>query len=188
MLQDNLTGALLVAMPNMSDTRFSQSVIYVCGHDENGAMGLVINKPLESHAVHDLLEQLNIAPITVDLTQQSVYIGGPIEMGRGFVLHSGDFTRNGTLAISNEIYLSATLEILMAMAEGTGPEKTLCILGYAGWMAGQLENEIQQNVWIVLPQPDMGLLFDVPAQSRWQEAFERLGIHPELLSLDTGHA
>lgn len=188
MLQDNLTGTLLVAMPNMADARFAQSVIYVCGHDTNGAMGLVINKPLESHAVHDLLEQLNIAPITADLTKEPVYVGGPIEMGRGFVLHSGDFTRDGTLPISGEIYLSATLEILMAIAEGKGPKKSLCVLGYAGWMAGQLEGEIQQNAWIVLPKPDADLLFDVPASERWKQSFARLGIHPELLSLDTGHA
>lgn len=187
-LDKSLTGAILVAMPHMQDTRFSQAVIYICGHDEQGAMGVVINKPLEDHNVADLLSQLGLEADNEILSQMPVYLGGPVEMGRGFVLHSNDYQKDGTLEISSVFSLSATLEILVAMSQGQGPRESLCALGYAGWASGQLETELQENTWLVLTNPDEELVFQTPYQERWMKAFEKIGVHPELLSFDSGHA
>lgn len=188
MLDKSLTGAVLVAMPHMQDTRFSQAVIYICGHDEHGAMGVVINKPLEEHNLADLLAQLDLEVVNDSLTQVPVYLGGPVEMGRGFVLHSHDYKRDGTLEISSIFSLSATLEILVAMSQGLGPRESLCALGYAGWASGQLEAELQENTWLVLTQPDEELVFFTSNKDKWMKAFEKIGVHPELLSFDSGHA
>jgi putative transcriptional regulator len=188
MLDKSLTGAVLVAMPHMQDTRFSQAVIYICGHDEQGAMGVVINKPLEEHYVADLLVQLDLNVGDEGLCQVPVYLGGPVEMGRGFILHSHDYKKEGTLEISCLFCLSATLEILVAMGEGQGPRESLCALGYAGWASGQLEAELQENTWLVLTDPDEELVFRTSYEDKWMKAFEKIGVHPELLSFDSGHA
>ena len=145
-----LTGQLLIAMPSMSDPRFERTVVYMCAHSEEGAMGLVINKSLESLSFTDLLEQLGVEDSEADM---SILSGGPVETGRGFVLHSADYDREGSLAVSDNIRLTATIDVLKAIAVGHGPQKRLLALGYAGWAAGQIEGEIQDNGWLNRPRP-----------------------------------
>lgn len=186
-MKENLTGKALIAMPQLADPRFSQSLIYVCGHDENGAMGLVVNRIIESHTLFELITQLNLEITPPGLGQESVFFGGPVEMGRGFVLHSNDYYQKGTIEVSDKISLTATLDILDAIAQGEGPEKRLCALGYAGWGEGQLEAELFDNCWLQC-DADLETLFDVSPDHKWTNALEKMGIHPELLSLETGHA
>ena len=188
MSDGTLTGSLLIAMPHMQDTRFAQSLVYICGHDEMGAMGLIINKPIEGQNVADLMMQLGLENSDQGLVSKPIHLGGPIEMGRGFILHSDDYKQDGTLQIEDRLCLSATLEILISMGQHKGPRQSICALGYAGWMAGQLEGELQQNSWLVLTHPDADLLFFTPDQDKWKKAFDKLGVHPELLSFDAGHA
>ena len=139
-----MTGQLLIAMPNMADPRFARTVIYLCAHSDEGAMGLVINKPMPQITFVDLLEQLEIETEgTVE--DQMVHFGGPVESGRGFVLHSGEFQREGTMMVDDVVGLTATIDILRAIAAGDGPDKHLLALGYAGWGPGQLDGEIQAN-------------------------------------------
>lgn len=185
-LEGYLTGQLLVAMPQMKDIRFAQSVIYICGHDRNGAMGLVINKLIHTVHLGDLLMQLGIEPSPGSQTIP-VFMGGPAEMGRGFVLHSADYLHEGSISISEEIALTATLDILTLMAAGEGPREKLCILGYAGWGSGQLEAELQENVWLQVPA-DMELIFREPVEERWRQSMKKLGVMPEDLSWAAGHA
>lgn len=184
---DTLAGTFLIAMPQLNDARFHQSLIYMCGHDEQGAMGIMVNRAIEGHPLEELMTQLKLEGDFSSLKKESVYFGGPVEIGRGFVLHSGDYTQEGTLKISPGIHLTATLDILEAIAHGKGPEQRLCALGYAGWGAGQLETELQENCWLQL-EADPRLLFDALPEKKWTQALETLGIHPELLSRELGHA
>lgn len=182
-----LTGKLLIAMPQLTDTRFQQSLIYICGHDEQGAMGIVINRAIETHTLSELMKQLNLDGDFSHLEEELVFFGGPVEIGRGFVLHSNDYHQEGTVEVGPEISLTATLDILDSIAQDKGPKQRLCALGYAGWSAGQLENEIQSNCWLqseATPQ----MLFEVTPEARWEKALENMGIQPELLSIDAGHA
>ncbi|NVJ69981.1 MAG: YqgE/AlgH family protein, partial [Alphaproteobacteria bacterium] len=148
-----LDSKLLLAMPNMNDPRFDRSVIYVCSHDESGAMGLVINQPFKSLTFPDLLEQLEIET-TDPVPQLSIHTGGPVEPGRGFVLHSADYVQESTLVVSETLALTATVDILTALAQGKGPINHLLALGYAGWGSGQLEQEIQENAWLTAEADD----------------------------------
>ena len=184
--QDWLTGQLLVAMPNMPDIRFSRSVIYMCSHGPNGAMGLVINRLFGDANFSLLLDQLNISssPITPDLP---VHFGGPVEIGRGFLLHSSDYRREGTTVIDDNVSLSATVEILQTIADGGGPEKVLMALGYTGWGAGQLDEEMKANGWLTAPADD-DILFGTDLDSKWSRALAKIGISPEMLSEEAGHA
>jgi putative transcriptional regulator len=181
-----LTGQLLIAMPNMQDSRFARTVIYVCAHTAEGAMGLVLNKLMDNVNFPDLLEQLNIKSDAPGRDTQ-VHFGGPVETGRGFVLHSADYVQDATLVIDKEIALTATVDVLKAIAEGSGPRHSLLALGYAGWGPGQLDQEIQQNGWLNAP-PDTELVFGNSIEHKWQAAMAKLGISAGKLSGQAGHA
>jgi putative transcriptional regulator len=181
-----LVGQMLIAMPQMQDPRFERTVIYLCAHTEDGAMGLVINKLLDEVTFPDLLEQLDIdTGIDEDMIQ--VHFGGPVEAGRGFVLHSADYMQESTLVVSDQFGMTATIDILKAIAEGDGPRRSLLALGYAGWGPGQLEDEIQQNGWLCV-SADEALIFGPGVGDRWQQAMAKLGIDINMLSGDAGHA
>jgi putative transcriptional regulator len=182
----SLIGQLLVAMPQMRDSRFERSVIYMCAHSAEGAMGLVLNKLFDQISFPDLLDQLNIK--TGPRTKQIlVHFGGPVESGRGFVLHSDDYVRDGTLTITDGFALTATIDILRAIADGEGPRSSLLALGYAGWGPGQLESEIQQNGWLTVPA-DPALVFEGDLEAKWVRALAKLGVQPSALSGEAGHA
>ena len=181
-----LTGQFLVAMPSMPDPRFARTVIYVCSHGPNGAMGIVVNRLFHEANFLMLLEQLNIAS-SPDTPHLPVHFGGPVETGRGFVLHSSDYVREGSVPIEANIALSATVEILQAIADGGGPERLLMALGYSGWGAGQLENEMKANGWLTVPA-DEDILFNTDHDSKWERALAKIGISVELLSAEAGHA
>lgn len=181
-----LAGQLLVAMPQMQDPRFQRTVIYVCAHTAEGAMGLVVNRLLEQLSFPDLLEQLGIEP-TPACQGIHVHSGGPVEAGRGFVLHSTDYMQETTLMVDEGVALTATVDVLKAMAEGRGPRRSMLALGYAGWSAGQLDTEMLENAWLSIPADDE-LLFDRDLVNKWEKAIHRLGIDFGALSQEAGHA
>ena len=181
-----LTGHVLVAMPQMEDPRFSRSVVYICAHTPDGAMGLVINKLVDSVTFPDLLEQLDLET-SADNDGIHVHFGGPVETGRGFVLHSADYVQDATLVINDKVALTATVDILKAMAEGSGPNSSLLALGYAGWAPGQLDEEIQANGWLTV-QADDDLIFGTKLESKWELAMAKMGIDFSKLSGAAGHA
>jgi putative transcriptional regulator len=183
---DGFAGQLLVAMPQMQDPRFAKSVIYLCAHTPEGAMGLVLNKLVDSITFPDLLEQLGIEP-AISGDEIRVHFGGPVESGRGFVLHTADYQREGTLPINSGIALTATVDILRDMARGAGPRQTLLALGYAGWGPGQLDAEIQANGWLQVPA-DEHLVFGQDLEAKWELALAKLGIDFGRLSGEAGHA
>lgn len=202
-----LDGQLLIAMPGMPDDRFARSVILMCSHSETGAMGLIINRATEEITLAGLLSQLDLAdededfededddgsepielPLAPDLADRPVHIGGPVETKRGFVLHSKDyFVEGASVMITPEIALTATVEVLRAIADGTGPKKALLALGYAGWGGGQLEAEIQANSWLHV-DTDPAIVFDAPLGQRYEKALARLGVDPSFLVDAAGHA
>jgi putative transcriptional regulator len=181
-----LTGQFLVAMPGMADPRFHRAVIYMCAHTPENAMGLVVNKPMQDLRFVDILENLNITPRSSNCTAIHVHRGGPVERQRGFVLHSSEYQRDGTLVLNERIALSATTEILKAIAEGSGPRQNLMALGYSGWGPGQLDDEIKRNAWLSVPA-DADLLFSGNFGCKWEQAMAKLGIAPHLLSHEAGH-
>jgi putative transcriptional regulator len=189
-----LDGQMLIAMPSMRDERFTRSVIYVCAHSSEGAMGIIVNQPAANINFPDLLVQLEVIPAS-DLIQLprragaiKVLRGGPVETGRGFVLHSADFfIENSTLPIDEGICLTATLDILKAIARGDGPASALLALGYAGWAAGQLETEIQENGWLHCPA-DPELIFGMDTDAKYEKALRKIGIDLGMLSSEAGHA
>ncbi|WP_072395001.1 YqgE/AlgH family protein [Hyphomicrobium sp. CS1GBMeth3] len=190
----SLKGQLLVAMPLMTDRRFARSVIYLCAHSEDGAMGLIINHRADHISFPDLLERLGIVPhgaedgISNDILERQVHVGGPVETGRGFVLHTSDYhSEESTLPIDHDVSLTASIEILKAMASGEGPTHAMLALGYAGWSAGQLESEIQANGWLHCP-PDLNLLFDPDLEAKYTRALAKIGVDPSHLVSDAGHA
>jgi putative transcriptional regulator len=189
-----LDGQMLIAMPAMNDERFSRSVIYVCAHSSEGAMGIVINHPAQNIKFPDLLVQLEVIPaaerIELPIKAEDVKVlkGGPVETGRGFVLHSADFfIENSTLPIDEGICLTATLDILKAIAHGKGPASAILALGYAGWAPGQLEHEIQENGWLHC-DADPELIFGPDTEGKYQKALAKIGINLAMLSSDSGHA
>lgn len=184
--QNWLTGQLLIAMPGMPDPRFTHAVIYICSHGPNGAMGLMINRLFAEADFRMLLDQLKIeaSSHTPDLP---VYFGGPVEVGRGFVLHSNDYLREGTTRIDDSVSISATVEVLQAIADGKGPDRVMMALGYTGWGAGQLDNEMKANGWLTAPADD-AILFDAGIDTKWERALAKIGISPTMLSGDAGHA
>ena len=189
-----LDGQLLIAMPSMGDPRFSRSVIYVCAHSSEGAMGIVINQRAPNISFAELLEQLKIVPsearisLPSALNAMDVHLGGPVETGRGFVLHSADyFKAESTLPINDSVCLTATVDILRDIAKGSGPAKALLALGYAGWAPGQLEDEIQSNGWLNCPA-DPELVFDPAVDRKYNRALDSLGVDPSHLVSDSGHA
>ncbi len=187
----DLTGKLLIAMPGMGDPRFERSVVFLCAHSDGGAMGLIVNKPMPDLEFGDLLKQLEIdRPDDPDHAQSEirVHFGGPVENGRGFVLHSGDYRAKGsTLSVEGGFGMTATLDILHDIAHGEGPDRAFLALGYSGWGPGQLEGEIVQNGWITADaSPD--LVFAADNGGKWGKALKSLGIDPLTLSAAAGHA
>ena len=181
-----LTGQLLIAMPTMGDPRFERTVIYLCAHSADGAMGLVVNKQAEEIDFPELLSQLEIETEGVQ-NPIPVLVGGPVETGRGFVLHSLDYRQDSTLEVTEDVGLTATVDILRSIAEGEGPARSLLTLGYAGWSAGQLDSEIQANGWLNV-SADASLLFDDDLGEKWDRAVRKVGIDPSFLSAEAGHA
>tara|TARA_R110002110_G_scaffold141169_3_gene328955 strand:+ start:68 stop:655 length:588 start_codon:yes stop_codon:yes gene_type:complete len=181
-----LAGQLLVAMPQMLDERFAKTVIYMCAHTEDGAMGLVVNKVMENIDFPDLLDQLGLSPAASG-EDIRVHFGGPVESGRGFVLHSADYVQDATMVIDDAIAMTATTDILRDIAEGDGPRNSLLALGYAGWGPGQLDSEIQANGWLSVPADDE-LVFNSDPKSVWRGALAKMGIDVSMLSGDAGHA
>jgi len=181
-----LTGKILVAMPTMEDPRFKKSVIYVCAHTEDGAMGLVINRPIEELRFSEILKQLGIATKTND-SEIEVYSGGPVESARGFVLHSPEYKMDGTVPVDNNTSLSATMDILVSIANGSGPRQYLMTLGYAGWTGGQLEDEVKNNTWLSL-EADNEILWKCSNSSKWESALKKLGVEPGMLVSEFGTA
>jgi putative transcriptional regulator len=189
-----LDGQMLIAMPAMSDDRFSRSLIYVCAHSSEGAMGIVVNQVASNVNFPDLLVQLEVIPaadrIVLPTRAEAVKVlkGGPVETGRGFVLHSADFfIENSTLPIDDGICLTATVDILKAIAGGEGPASAILALGYAGWAPGQLENEIQQNGWLHCAA-DSDLIFGTDIETKYNKALHKIGIDLGMLSSEAGHA
>jgi putative transcriptional regulator len=183
----SLTGQLLVAMPQMLDPRFARSVVYICAHSgEAGAMGLVINKLLGSLTMGELYAQLDISSSGA-ARSRPVHFGGPVETGRGFVLHTPDYNEDATLVVNDSIALTATLDVLRAIGEGRGPRQSLFALGYAGWAPGQLDAEIQANGWLSVPADD-AIIFDADHDQKWQRALAKLGVDLTMLSSEAGHA
>ncbi|MDP3371442.1 MAG: YqgE/AlgH family protein [Candidatus Paracaedibacteraceae bacterium] len=179
-------GKMLVAMPYMQDSRFHQSVIYICGHDSTGSMGLVLNKPLSGLVLSDLLKQVNV-PMMYNCPEIPVIYGGPIEVSRGFVLHSLDYHIETTVVVDDTTGVTSTLDVLKALGQGNGPVKTIVTLGYVSWNTGQLEAEMAENMWLLI-QPTEGLVFDVPFDMKWRMAMASIGVDPAMLVLDCGHA
>src|SRR5471032_969413 len=189
-----LDGQMLIAMPTMGDERFTRSVIYVCAHSTEGAMGIVVNQPAANIKFPDLLVQLEVIPsaerieLPAEAEDVKVLKGGPVETDRGFVLHTADFfIENSTLPIDEGICLTATLDILKAIARGNGPHNAILALGYAGWAPGQLEQEIQENGWLHCAA-DPELIFGTDTGGKYEKALRKIGIDPGMLSSEAGHA
>jgi len=184
----NLTGKLLIAMPGMGDPRFDRSVVFLCSHGEEGAMGLIVNKPAPDIMLADLLEQLKITAEAPGCGQMPVHFGGPVETARGFVLHSADYQSNlHSMKVSDGFRMTATMDVLEDIAHGEGPRRALLTLGYAGWGPGQLENEIALNAWLTT-EADPELVFGLADVAKWGGALRTLGVDPLTLSTSAGRA
>ena len=184
---EDLSGRLLVAMPGMADPRFTHSVVLICAHSDEGAMGLIINKPAREIDVNDLLKQLDIE-VAPGASPIRVHFGGPVECGRGFVLHSTDYEATpSTLGIGRRFGMTATLDILQDIALGQGPGEAILALGYAGWGPGQLEEEIRQNGWLIC-DASSEIVFGDADEGKWQAALKTLGVDALLLSSEGGRA
>ena len=184
--ESSLTGQLLVAMPQMADPRFARSVVYLCAHSADGAMGLVINRLIDSLTFDSLLEQIGVERTDAG-GSMPIHFGGPVESSRGFVLHTTDYLQDSSLVIEDDIALTATVDVLKAIARGEGPRRRVLALGYAGWAAGQLDAEIQANGWLLVPA-DIDLVFGLDNEAKWQQAIAKIGIDLSLLSSEAGHA
>lgn len=183
----NFTGQLLIAMPGMMDPRFAHSTVLLCAHSEDGAMGLIVNKTMGGMKFSDMLEQLSIDE-SADSRKMPLHFGGPVEGGRGFVLHSAEYRSDiSTLPVSDLFAMTATLDILEDMAVGGGPDQALMALGYSGWGPGQLESEIAENGWLVC-DASLELVFQPDNDTKWEAALNSLGIDPLTLSASAGHA
>lgn len=182
----SLTGQFLIAMPTLDDPNFAHTVTYICQHSEEGALGIVISRPLEDMRLKDILASMQIEDGDEGIAAESVYLGGPVQPERGFVLHTPVGDWHGTLAVDDRVGLTTSRDILEAIAAGRGPEKFLVALGYAGWGAGQLEREMLENAWLNV-RADMEILFDLPPAQRWKAAAARLGIDLDRMSSQVGH-
>ena len=181
-----LSGQMLIAMPGMTDPRFEKAVIYICAHNEDGAMGLVVNRLIKSMTFPEMLKQLDIEPSEPEDVIR-VLLGGPVEQARGFVLHSPDYLQDASMVVDDDVALTATIDILRAIADGAGPRNRLLALGYAGWGPGQLDSEILHNGWLNVSADD-DLVFGEDLDAKWERAMAKIGIDPFLLSDDAGHA
>ncbi len=182
----NLTQHFLIAMPAMSDPHFSKTLTFICEHNEQGALGVVVNRPIDL-TLYALLEQIEITPQTDAAKRIPVHYGGPVQIDRGFVLHQPAGAWQSTLVVRDQIGLTTSKDILQAVARGDGPRQILVTLGYAGWAPGQLEHELAQNAWLSVAA-DMRILFDMPAEQRYDASLKLLGIDLAMLSGDAGHA
>lgn len=179
-------NSLLIAMPGLSDGMFTRSVIYVCAHSSAGAMGIVINQKLPDIGFSDLMSQLGLKKATL-ISEPIVHFGGPVETGRGFVLHSTDYTHEDTVRINEGLCITGTIDILDAIAAGKGPHRSIFALGYAGWGPGQLEKEIEENAWMTAPASE-DILFSTAIAGKWERAMASIGINTMMLSEEAGHA
>ncbi len=187
MMHDSLTGQLLLAMPGMIDTNFAQSVTLICVHTPELAIGLIINRPTNL-TLRELFDHLSLVPgVRDDRLNHPVYQGGPVQPERGFIVHSPDCIGESTQEISDGLSMSSSKDVLEAIVQGRGPRQFLVALGYAGWKPGQLEREISENAWLSSPS-SQDLIFDLPADQRWEAAARRIGVHLDRLSIDAGHA
>jgi putative transcriptional regulator len=184
-IESSLSGQLLIAMPSMQDTRFEHSLIFVCAHSADGAMGLIVNKPFSAITFPGLLEQLGVSEYG-GTKRIDVQLGGPVEVSRGFVLHSQDYIRDASLVVDKDMALTATLDILRAIADGCGPRHCLLALGYAGWGPGQLDTEILNNGWLNV-EADGDLVFGEDLDAKWAQAMSKIGVDPRMLSDNAGH-
>jgi putative transcriptional regulator len=182
----DLTGQIIVSMPSLEDERFFKTVIYMCAHSSEGSMGIIINKKIDYDLYPDLLKDLGIDK-PFDKKKLFIRYGGPVESGRGFVLHSDDITRKETLNINKGIALTSTTEFFDDLSIGKGPKNSILALGYAGWKSGQLEKEIMQNSWMTL-SVDNSFLFDEEVSKKWTQAYKIIGIDPDNLSFKSGMA
>lgn len=183
-----LSGQMLIAMPAMRDPRFTRSVIYMCAHNDEGAMGLIVNRLVGSIKFADLLEELDLEDAPVDASRfPPVHFGGPVETGRGFVLHSSDYLSDDSMQLDDALALTATVDILRDIAVGRGPKQALLALGYAGWGPGQLDGELIENAWLSVDS-DPDLVFGSSLDDKWEQALAKLGISASLLSSDAGRA
>lgn len=184
-LRASLAGQLLIAMPGLADPRFAQTVVFICAHNHDGAMGLVLNRPLTEPRFVDLIQQLDIeAAIPQDIR---ICAGGPVEQTRGFVLHSPDWRCEDTLRIDAASALSTSIDVLRALAIGAGPARSILALGYAGWGSGQLDAELRSDSWLVAPATP-AILFDTRFETKWRRALGQIDIDPAALSTESGHA
>ena len=182
-----LLGKLLIALPGMPDPRFEKSVILMCAHSQDGAMGLIVNKPFEGISFRELMTTLNV-PVGEDTPDPPILFGGPVKVGQGFVVHSSDFqSGDSSMKVTSEISLTATIDILRAIAEGRGPKKALFALGYAGWGPGQIEDELLANGWLHC-DVDNAIVFDLAHDAKWQAALGTLGADISGLSSEAGRA
>jgi putative transcriptional regulator len=186
MAQVNLTNHFLIAMPNMADPYFARSLTYICEHDEKGALGVVVNRPIEM-TLGALFERLSLPLSSQILVNAPVYFGGPVQTDRGFVLHQPLGRWHSTLSVGDAVGLTTSKDILEAVGQGGGPERMLVTLGYSGWAAGQLENEIKQNAWLTVEAKD-AIMFETPAEERLPAAMKLLGVDFAKLSEEAGHA
>lgn len=180
-----LSNQFLIAMPNLGDPNFSHTVTYICQHDEEGALGIVVNRPVDMQ-LGDIFGQMEIKVKTPATSKMPIYYGGPVQQERGFVLHSPNSRWDSTLVISEHLALTTSRDILEAIADDRGPEKVLVALGYAGWGKGQLEQEMIDNAWLSTPCAD-SILFETPVSDRWNEAASQLGVDINLLTTPAGH-
>lgn len=184
--ETTLRGRLLIAAPSIGDPRFDRTVIYMCAHSaDKGAMGLVVNKPVDGLDFKDLFEQLDIEDVSIDALP--VHYGGPVETSRGFVLHTSDYGADDGAAVTDDVSLTATLDILREIAAGGGPEKRILALGYSGWAPGQLEDEIKASGWLVA-EADNAILFDADMDKKWTQALAKIGVDASFLSGQSGSA
>ncbi len=181
-----LEGQLLVATPLIAESCFHRSVVYVCAHNSAGAMGIITNHKIDGLDIKDIMQQLRIEPHNIR-NDVPIHFGGPVEPTRGFVLHSGDYEREETVRMGNNIAITSSTEILRDIAGGGGPLHTILALGYAGWEAGQLEKELEENSWLTVPAR-YELIFNIPNSDKWQKTAESLGIDLTKLSSRVGHA
>jgi putative transcriptional regulator len=185
-ISNSLSNHFLIAMPALDDPNFHHTTTYICEHDEDGALGVVINRPLNMRLI-DILKHMDIEPGSDEISSRPVYMGGPVQSDRGFVLHQPCGDWEATLKVTDKIGITSSRDILQAIAAGEGPEKAIITLGYAGWGAGQLEQELAANTWLSGPASSK-IVFDIPSEERWMAAAALLGVDLNLLSSDMGHA
>ena len=182
----NLTGHFLIAMPSLNDSFFNQAVTYICEHDKAGSFGLIINQQTDIH-LKQVIKEMKIESGTDYDKEQSIFIGGPVDQGRGFILHRPTGNWSSSLLVNNNVALTTSKDILQAIANNQGPEDCIVALGYAGWAAGQLEQEMADNTWLSCPA-DEQIIFNTPIEERWKAAAKLIGVDLSLMSNDAGHA